>query len=111
MKILVIVVALFAAAYGFAATASVDVGGLFTLAVTNDGTAPFQYQWHKDGVTITGANKATYTVAVATAADAGNYTVRVTNSAGTTLSDTAAITIIIKPPAKAVTSATVTSAP
>lgn len=111
MKWSLLLFALAFASRAFAATASVDAGGSFTLAVTNDGTAPFQYQWHKDGLTITGATKATYTVAVAAAADAGNYTVRVTNSAGSVVSDTAAITLIIKPPTKATTSASVTSAP
>jgi hypothetical protein len=50
------------------------------------------YQWFRNGVAIAGATSASYRVAdVALAASAGSYTVRVTNSAGSALSNAAVI--------------------
>ena len=46
------------------------------------GTAPFTYQWRKNGVTLVGASAATYSIGSAVVADAGSYSVVVTNSAG-----------------------------
>lgn len=61
---------------------SVATGASVTFAVVAAGTAPFTYQWRKNGVTLVGASAATYSIGSAVVADAGSYSVVVTNSAG-----------------------------
>jgi hypothetical protein len=51
------------------------------------------YQWKKDGTDISGAITTSYSLAPVTTAYAGNYTVAVTNAYGTTLSNTATLTV------------------
>jgi hypothetical protein len=59
---------------------TVQPGANTTLSVTATGTG-LTYQWLKDGVAIAGATSSTYTITSATAANAGNYSVTVTNAA------------------------------
>ncbi len=61
------------------------------------GTPPFACQWNKDGQPIAGATGQTYTIAKVAESDAGVYTVTVSNSAGSTLSDEAPIVLIVPP--------------
>ena len=75
---------------------SVATGASATFAVVAAGTAPFTYQWRKNGVTIVGASAATYSIASAAVADAGSYSVVVTNSAGA-ITSTAAILEVAAP--------------
>ena len=77
----------------FAADASVPVGKTVTLSVVADGSAPFFYQWNKDGSPIRGATSPTYSIASFSALLAGNYSVVVANSAGSTTSDIASISV------------------
>lgn len=56
------------------------------LSVEAEGTAPFEYQWYRDGAPIAGATGSAYTVEKPTAADAGEYRVQVHNLAGTAVS-------------------------
>ena len=64
----------------------------FVLNVNATGTAPLTYQWRKGGVAISGATSASFSVASAMSADAGSYTVVVTNGAGSATSNAATIT-------------------
>lgn len=73
------------------------IGDPFALSILTDGTSPVTYQWKKDGVNISGATSANYNVAGCAISDIGSYAVEVTNSAGTTLSSTALITINASP--------------
>ncbi len=50
------------------------------------GSAPVSYQWLRNGVDIPGATSPTYFLSNWTFADAGDYSVRATNSLGSTLS-------------------------
>lgn len=68
-------------------------GQAATLSVSADGTQPFAYQWHKDGVAVPGATGASYAISAASAADAGAYTVVVSNAAGSTVSDAAVLSV------------------
>ena len=77
---------------------SVDFGQRATFTVSATGTAPLGYAWRKNGSAIAGATAATFVVPVAQAADAGNYTVVVTNAAGSSTSDIAALTVTLPPP-------------
>jgi pectin methylesterase-like acyl-CoA thioesterase len=63
----------------------------FTVAVT--GVPAPGYQWKKGGVDISGANSATLSFASVTPADAGTYSVLVTNAAGTVLSSNAVLLV------------------
>jgi hypothetical protein len=62
------------------------VGGLFTagaqatLSVTASGTEPITYQWQRNGTNIPGATSTTFVINNLQSADAGTYTVLVSNS-------------------------------
>lgn len=68
----------------------------FTLTADNTGTPPFTYEWKRNGTVIPGAVSATYTVASASTADSGNYTVKVTNGFGSATTGTAT-TVTVNP--------------
>jgi hypothetical protein len=68
-------------------------GGRLSLSVQATGGA-LRYQWTKNGKNITGANLSTFTIAAASASDAGDYRVIVSNSKGSVTSNTARITIL-----------------
>ena len=72
---------------------SVTVGGSATFTVTATGAPTPTYQWRKNGRNISGAHSATYTISSATEADAGSYTVVVTNVAGREVSTAATLTV------------------
>src|ERR1051325_2968186 len=67
-------------------------GNNITISVTANGTAPFTYQWSKNGSPVSGKTLATYDITNAQSSDAGTYSVVVTNSAGATTSDSAILT-------------------
>ncbi|UYZ62525.1 PQQ-dependent sugar dehydrogenase [Hymenobacter weizhouensis] len=75
------------------ASRSVAPGQSASFTVQATGTAPLSYQWQKDGVNISGATGATYTIASVTAADAGQYRVVVSNAAGSVTSAAATLTV------------------
>ncbi|HEY5909890.1 MAG TPA: immunoglobulin domain-containing protein [Verrucomicrobiae bacterium] len=66
-------------------------------AVTATGTAPLSYQWRFNGVNIGGATLSSYTVANAQPAHEGNYSVLVTNLAGSITSGNASLTVLVPP--------------
>ncbi len=72
-------------------TVSEDGSATFSVAATGTGT--LSYQWYKDGVAISGATSATYTVSDADSADAGSYSVVVTNAYGVTTSSSGTLTV------------------
>lgn len=72
---------------------SVGVGGSATFTVVATGSAPLSYQWRKDGQNIAGATSATLSLPNVQSANAGSYTVVVTNSAGSATSNAATLTI------------------
>lgn len=78
-------------------SASFTAGGTVRISVTADGDGPLTYQWKKNGANIAGATGATYTFVNAKTSDAGNYSVSVSNAAGSALSDVAAVTILPAP--------------
>lgn len=76
--------------------ASVCESEAFSLSVTATGTPAPTYQWRRNGVNIGGATSSTYSVASATAGDAGNYDVVVTNSCGSVTSNAAIVTVELR---------------
>ena len=77
------------------APVSTTVGGSATFSVTATSSSPVTYQWRKDGVAIGGATGATLTLNAVAAADAGTYSVVVSNSVGSTTSSGAALSVAV----------------
>jgi len=71
---------------------TITAGNSFSLVVTATGDS-LAYQWSKSGVDIPGATAATYTKSSATTADAGTYSVLVSNSAGSVRSNSVTVTV------------------
>ena len=69
-------------------------GGSFTLDAAASGTPAPSFQWYRGVFAIPGATASTYTVAVATLDDAGDYTVVATNPAGTDTSEVAEVIVL-----------------
>ncbi len=67
--------------------------GILNLGVVATGTGPLAYQWKKDGAILAGATASAYAVASVTAADAGSYTVEVSNGVGTVISNATTVTV------------------
>jgi hypothetical protein len=79
-----------------------DQSAMFSVTVSG-GTPPFSYQWQFGGVNILGATNTTLALTNVQAAQAGNYAVRVSNTAGAVVSASALLTVLIP--------ATITQAP
>ncbi len=75
------------------ASQTVTTGSSVTFSVVASGTAPLTYQWKLGGTAISGATAASYTIASAQSANAGSYTVTVSNSAGSATSNAATLTV------------------
>ncbi|MBI5770924.1 MAG: immunoglobulin domain-containing protein [Verrucomicrobia bacterium] len=76
---------------------SLNPGQAGSLTVSATGTLPLTYQWRRDGAAIAGATSATLNVASAATADAGSYSVVITNAYGTVTSSAAALTVTATP--------------
>ena len=83
------------------ASQTVAPGGAFTLSVGVAGPGTLSYQWDLNGAPIAGATGAAYTVASATATNAGSYTVAVTSASGSVKSSPAVVTVAAANPAAA----------
>ena len=79
------------------ANATTVAGSNVSFTVTASGTAPLTFQWRKNGVNISGATSATLTLVNVSAADAANYSVTVTNAAGSSTSGSATLTVLGPP--------------
>lgn len=76
------------------ANTTVVMGQPATFSVSVAGTSPFQYQWQKNLMNITGATGASYTTPATTAGDNGaKFDVVVTNKAGSATSQQATLTV------------------
>jgi hypothetical protein len=76
---------------------STFTGGTVTFSVVVGGTAPFSYQWRKNGVNV-GPNSSSYTISSALTSDAGAYSVVVSNGAGAVTSNSANLTVTVVEP-------------
>src|SRR5207247_11107328 len=78
------------------ASQTVSAGQRATFTVTATGTALLSYQWQKNGTAIGGATAASYTTPATTASDNGDqFTVVVSNAAGSVTSNAAALTVTL----------------
>ncbi|HEY0944528.1 MAG TPA: immunoglobulin domain-containing protein [Opitutaceae bacterium] len=69
-------------------------GGTVTFEVVVAGTDPLSYQWLKDGVPIAGEKASALTLTNLTKAQAGDYSVTVSNPAGSAVSETARLVVV-----------------
>ena len=76
----------------------VTYGGTYTLSVVASGGAPLSYQWLKEGVAMSGKTASTLAIANAVDANTGNYSVRVTNAAGSVTSGAVNVLVKLLPP-------------
>ena len=76
------------------ASQAVTAGQTASFATSVTGTAPFGYQWMKNGGAISGATSASYTTPGATTADSGaQFSVTVSNTSGSVSSNSASLTV------------------
>jgi len=80
------------------ASQSVILGGNVSFSVTAQGSAPLYYQWRHEGEDITGATASTFALTNVQAADAGVYSVIVSNELGSVTSSDASLTVTNPPP-------------
>jgi len=72
---------------------TVNAGSSLTLTVVAAGSAPFSYQWRKDGADITGATTPTLSLSDVQASAAGSYEVVVSNANGSLTSSPAVLAV------------------
>jgi len=76
---------------------TVGAGETATLSVVAGGSEPLSYQWLYNNKAISGETNADLTFDSATAADAGNYKVTVSNPLGKTTSTTVSLKVLVPP--------------
>ncbi len=72
----------------------VTTGQSAAFSVLASGNAPLTYRWFKNGAVIAGATQSSFTVANVSAADAGDYSVEVTNPVASVWSNSAPLVIV-----------------
>ncbi|WP_160164641.1 LamG-like jellyroll fold domain-containing protein [Pedosphaera parvula] len=82
-------------------TNAVFQGDTVLFGVAASGTSPLSYQWNKNGTAISGATSNVLDLVNVQSADAANYNVVITNSAGSVTSVVAHLTMIPYTPATA----------
>jgi len=82
---------------------TVVLGKPATFSVVATGTDPLTYQWYKGTAPISNATAATYTIDSTTLADAGLYSVTITNLDGSASSNQATLTVSEVVPAPEIT--------
>jgi glucose/arabinose dehydrogenase len=75
------------------ASITVAAGQTASFSVTATGTAPLQYQWQRNGVDIPNANAPAYSFATTAADNGATFRARVSNAAGSVLSNPATLTV------------------
>ena len=75
---------------------SVALGDSLMLSVSASGES-LSYQWKKNGVSITGATSASYTISIASESDAGVYQVVVSNAGGSMMSNPVNVSVSSAP--------------
>ena len=81
------------AVHGLPASLTVAYGDSLSLYGVITGSPMLYYQWKKDGENLVGGNYQSYGKSPMTAADAGSYTLTVTNSVGTFTSQPVTVTV------------------
>lgn len=79
------------------ANQAVGEGSSVKMTVVASGSSTLTYQWRKNGVNVTGATSATLSLGSVTATDSGTYNVRISNSAGSVVSDNSVLSVEASP--------------
>lgn len=77
--------------------ATLNAGDSYTLSVTATGKPTPNFQWYLNGAAISGATSSSYAIASAAGANAGLYTVVVSNTAGDSVTSSAAAVAVVSP--------------
>src|SRR5712664_2586567 len=86
------------------ASQTVTAGQTASFSVAATGTAPLSYQWRKNSLAIGGATSSSYTTPTTTSSDNGaQFTVKVSNTAGSVTSSAATVTVNAAPVAPSIT--------
>src|SRR5690606_24869391 len=72
----------------------VEAGGPILLWSESNGTQPLSYQWLRDGVEVSHATNRVLALEQAVLEDSGSYSVRVSNRAGSVVSEEVEITVM-----------------
>src|SRR5256886_14651606 len=84
---------------------AVTAGQTASFSVAATGTAPLNYQWKKNGIAVCGASSSAYTTPATSTSDSGaQFTVIVSNSAGSVTSSAGVLTVSASIPALQITS-------
>jgi hypothetical protein len=73
------------------------LGGYVSFNVSVSNPPPLHYQWRFNSASLLNATNATYAIQAVAATNAGNYSVIVTNLAGSVTSSNALLTVIVPP--------------
>lgn len=76
---------------------AINLNNGVTFTVNTTGTAPLYYQWRFNGTNIGGATANSYSIASVQATNGGNYSVIITNMAGTATSSNVLLTVNMPP--------------
>src|SRR5204862_421862 len=79
------------------ASQTVAAGASANFSVAATGTGPLRYQWRFNGTPQTGATNSNLNLNNVQPVNEGNYTVVVTNSAGSVTSAVAVLTVVVPP--------------
>jgi hypothetical protein len=90
---------------------TVYVGGSVTFSVQAVGSPPLSYQWLRNEVEIPNATNAVLGLGNVQLSQSGAYRVRVSNSVGTSISDTATLVVIEPPPVPRIAQLSPTTGP
>ncbi|MBN2505905.1 MAG: lamin tail domain-containing protein [Verrucomicrobia bacterium] len=77
--------------------ATVAPGATVTFAVAATGTGALRYQWRRDGAELPAETNASFTLAAVQPADAGTFTVDITDDIGTVTSQPAQLIVLVVP--------------
>lgn len=72
---------------------TVQLGSSVTFSVSASGATPITYQWRKNGINISGATSASYTIASVTSNSSGDYSCHVSNISGGVTSSVASLVV------------------
>jgi len=72
---------------------TVPIGSSAVFAATVNGTAPLSFQWQRNGIALTGANAPILRLDQVSSAQAGSYTLQVSNPAGSVTSPAQRLTV------------------
>ena len=92
MKLVLSLLLLFSSVLAQSAT-PVLAGRKVVFISSVEGTSPFSYVWYKDGTAIPNETQSTLTIENVSAANAGTYKVRISNSVGSADSNEIAIVV------------------